>query len=103
MSEHEVMILAEPLGQFSVKTYELKIEFGLPCENFAQDLPVEDFFKALLNARSNVVHDHGTFSGADRIREWWRQWDACACRAIKIGFHSVQCYLRQFWGRATGH
>ncbi len=103
MSEHEVMILADELGQAPVKTYELKIQFGLPRENFAQNLPVEDFFKALLNARTDVIHDRIAISGADRIRERWRQWDACAGRMIKIGFHAAQYYCRLLWGRAARH
>ena len=56
MSELEVMVLADgilrELGEPPVKTYELQIQFGLPSQYPAQDLPVKDFLEALLNARA---------------------------------------------------
>ena len=107
MSELEVMVLADgilrELGEPPVKTYELQIQFGLPSQYPAQDLPVKDFLEALLNARADVIHDRVALGSADGIWERWRHWDAFANRLAKIVFHAVQNCIGLLRCRSARH
>lgn len=107
MSELEIMVLVDgtliELGEPSVKSYELQIQFGLPGQYPPQDLPVKDFLEALLNAGTDIVHDRIALNGADRIRKRGRQWNALADRLVKIVFHAVQNYVGLLQRRSARH